>query len=79
MISFHYPKYFTSKDLKNTNIIKFARRIKTLKLPQLQQGFVKYKLKLKVLLQNGVVIVPRVIVVHGTVSYLRKGLVNKKC
>ena len=74
MISFHYPNYFTSKDLKNTNIIKFARRIKTLKLPQLQQGFVKYKLKLKVLLQNGVVIV-----VHGTVSYLRKGLVNKKC
>ena len=53
MISFHYPKYFTDKDLKNTNIIKFDRRIKTLKLPQLQQGFVKYKLKLKVLRQNG--------------------------
>lgn len=74
MISFHYPKYFTSNDLKNTNIIKFARRIKTLKLPQLQQGFAKYKLKLKVLLQNGVVIV-----VHGTASYLRKGFINKKC
>ena len=56
MISFHYPKYFTSKDLKNTNIIKFDRRLKTLKLPQLQQGFAKYKLQLKVLRQNGVVI-----------------------
>ena len=50
MISFHYPKYFNDKDLKNTNIIKFDRRIKTLKLPQFQQeSTAKYKLKLEVL------------------------------